>query len=138
MLTVDRAYEEYDLSNISYNTINGYDNWTLSLSAISTLPTLASGKISNIAKYTYSGSAANADHFYLGVNTGIALYLAEGTARDKTASFVYPLATPHTYQLTPEEVKTILGQNNIFTDCGDVTVQYRADTKLYIDKVVSA
>jgi len=138
VLTVDRVYEEYDLSSISYTTINGYDNWVLSLSAVSTLPTLASGKISNIAKYIYSGSAANADHFYLGENTGIALYLTEGTARDKTASFVYPLATPQTYQLTPQEVNTVLGQNNIFADCGNVTVQYRADTKLYIDKVISA
>lgn len=51
---------------------------------------------------------------------------------------VYPLATPQTYQLTPQEVQTILGQNNIFADCGNVTVQYRADTKLYIDKVISA
>ena len=51
---------------------------------------------------------------------------------------VYPLATPQTYQLTPQEVSTILGRNNIFADCGNVTVQYRADTKLYIDKVLSA
>lgn len=48
------------------------------------------------------------------------------------------LATPQTYQLTPQEVKTVLGQNNIFADCGNVTVQYRADTKLYIDKVINA
>lgn len=46
--------------------------------------------------------------------------------------------TPVTYQLTPTEVATILGQNNIFADTGNVTVQYRADTKLYIDKVISA
>lgn len=50
---------------------------------------------------------------------------------------VYELATPQTYQLTPQEVNTILGQNNIFAGTGDVTVQYRADTKLYIDKVLS-
>jgi hypothetical protein len=52
--------------------------------------------------------------------------------------FAYKLATPQTYQLTPQEVATVLGQNNIFADTGNVTVQYRADTKLYIGKVISA
>ncbi|WP_288887456.1 BppU family phage baseplate upper protein [uncultured Eubacterium sp.] len=33
---------------------------------------------------------------------------------------VYELATPTTYQLTPTEIKTLLGINNIFADCGDV------------------
>lgn len=50
----------------------------------------------------------------------------------------YPLSISQTYQLTPQEVSTVLGQNNIFADCGNVTVQYRADTKLYIDKVLNA
>ncbi len=38
-----------------------------------------------------------------------------------------------TYQLTPTEVKTLLGDNVIWADAGDVTVRYRADTKLYVD-----
>jgi len=37
---------------------------------------------------------------------------------------VYELATPTTIQLTPIEVKTILGQNNIFADCGDIDLKY--------------
>ena len=36
----------------------------------------------------------------------------------------YPLKTPTTIQLTPTEVKTILGQNNIFGDCGDIDLKY--------------
>ena len=39
--------------------------------------------------------------------------------------------------ITPQEVKTILGENNIFADTGDVSVEYRADIKLYISKVVA-
>jgi len=39
-----------------------------------------------------------------------------------------------TYNLTPTEVKSLLGINNIWSDAGDVEVEYRADTKLYIDK----
>ena len=47
---------------------------------------------------------------------------------------VYELATPITYHLTPQEITTLLGQNNIWADTGDTSVTYRADTKLYIDK----
>lgn len=36
----------------------------------------------------------------------------------------YPLATPITVQLTPTEVKTLLGTNNIWADSGDITVKY--------------
>lgn len=49
---------------------------------------------------------------------------------------VYPLATPQTIQLTPTQVKTLLGYNNI-SSSGTVDVIYHADTKLYVDKEVS-
>ena len=48
----------------------------------------------------------------------------------------YELATHQTYQLTPAEViTTLLGQNNVWADCGPVSVEYPADTKLYIQKI---
>lgn len=48
---------------------------------------------------------------------------------------VYELATPQTYQLTPTEVKTLLGNNNVWCDTGEVlSMKYRCDTRLYIDK----
>ena len=40
--------------------------------------------------------------------------------------FVCKLATPATYQLTPTEVTTLLGENNIWADTGDATVTYQA------------
>ena len=43
------------------------------------------------------------------------------------------LVTPVTYQLTPLEVRTVLGQNSVSADCGAVSLRYGADTKLYID-----
>lgn len=42
-------------------------------------------------------------------------------------TFVYDMAAPQTYQLTPEQVRTLLGSNNIWADAGDVEVTYRAD-----------
>ena len=50
---------------------------------------------------------------------------------------VYTLKTPATYQLTPEEVKTLLGVNNIYSDTGNVSVTYRADVDLYIAKKIA-
>lgn len=37
---------------------------------------------------------------------------------------VYELTTPTTIQLTPAQVKTLLGQNNIFADTGDISLSY--------------
>ena len=53
-----------------------------------------------------------------------------------TPCFWYELLSPVTYQLTPTEVRSLLGANNIWFDCGDTSVEYCADTKDYIDKVV--
>lgn len=42
--------------------------------------------------------------------------------------------TPETYQLTPTQINTILGTNNIFTDTnGDTSVMYACSLKDYID-----
>ena len=37
---------------------------------------------------------------------------------------VYPLATPITYQLTPQQIKSLLGNNNAWCDTGDVNIKY--------------
>ena len=50
---------------------------------------------------------------------------------------VYELATLQTYQLTPTEVATLLGDNTIWADTGDTEVEYRANTKLYIQKKIA-
>lgn len=55
---------------------------------------------------------------------------------DNTVEVVYELATPTTVQLTPQEVKTLLGYNNI-SSTGTVDVVYHADTKLYVDKMTA-
>ena len=46
---------------------------------------------------------------------------------------IFELATPLIVQLTPFQISTLLGQNNIWADTGDTSVTYRADTKRYID-----
>ncbi|MBQ1296187.1 MAG: hypothetical protein IIY21_19225 [Clostridiales bacterium] len=39
------------------------------------------------------------------------------------------------YSLDAIALNTFLGQNNILADCGPVSVEYQADTKLYIQKI---
>lgn len=49
---------------------------------------------------------------------------------------VVELATPQTYQLTPQQLfNTLYGVNNVWSDTGDSTVTYPADTKLYIEQL---
>ena len=37
---------------------------------------------------------------------------------------VYELATPIEYDLTPEQLDTLLGTNVVWADCGPVDVEY--------------
>jgi len=50
---------------------------------------------------------------------------------------VYTLVTPITYQLTPTEVKTLLGSNTIVSD-GSMDLSYRADISKVIEKLTNA
>jgi hypothetical protein len=47
---------------------------------------------------------------------------ASGTTPTTGAQVVYTLATPLTYQLTPQEVEALVGTNNVWSDGGNVTV----------------
>ena len=56
-----------------------------------------------------------------------------GTTPTTGAEVCYDLAAPIEYTLTPQEIRTLLGVNNVWSDAGAVDVQYPADTKLYIE-----
>lgn len=51
----------------------------------------------------------------------------------------YELATPIEIDLSDvPEIATLYGDNCIWSDAGDVDVEYRADTKLYIQKLTGS
>ena len=53
-------------------------------------------------------------------------------------TIVYTLATPITYNLTNLDVITLLkGNNNLWADCGGVSMQYPCDTKLFIERLTA-
>lgn len=54
------------------------------------------------------------------------------------AEVVYPLATPVTYQLTPTEIRSLLGLNNVWADCGAITeLKYIRDLNLCINDIIA-
>ena len=81
-------------------------------------------------------SSVNTTHPYIYLRHNDISTQSDLKAALGTAQIVYQLATPKTYQFTPTEVRTLLGHNNIWADTGNIEVQYRADTKLYIDKKI--
>jgi len=62
---------------------------------------------------------------------------ASGTTPTIGAQVVYKLAEPIHYPLTAIDIKTLLGQNNIWADTGDTEVEYRADVTKYINKKIT-
>lgn len=53
-------------------------------------------------------------------------YLAELKTAGTPLQVVYELATPQVYRISGNEIKTLLGDNSILCDTGDVSVTYRA------------
>ena len=137
VLTVDRA--SVDLGTLSwiyattyfYVSLSGKKSGNTNL-ICSKYKTSESATISGMSDKEIKGGADNN-----------AIVVKDSSYTDaaafKTAmsgvQLVYELAQPQTYQLTPNEVTTLLGQNNIWSDTGSSTVEYPCDTKLYIQKI---
>lgn len=76
--------------------------------------------------------------------TNLALFVPSDATPESVAAAlagtkaVVQLKTPVTYQLTPTEVATLLGINNISAaDSQAISAEYCADTKMYIDALVA-
>ena len=68
-------------------------------------------------------------------NTGADAWLS---ALPDNYTVTWKLNEPVEYDLSDlPEITTLLGQNNIWADTGDTSVEYRADTKLYIAKKIA-
>lgn len=61
--------------------------------------------------------------------------LDELNAAGTPMQVVYKLATPVTYQLTPQQVNTLIGENNVWADTGDVDVEYSRKTFGFLSSV---
>ena len=141
VLTVTMA--SVDLGTLTWGKLADYHFYTQSLSSLIKIDSnsVAANMMYEMGKTVpYTTSWAENGNIF-GQTTGN-VYIRNDSYTDaaafKTAMsgvyLVYELATPVTYQLTPTEVTSILGTNNVWVDTnGDVECTYIADTKLYID-----
>lgn len=90
-------------------------------------PTNKEGIISfyanNIIRWKEKGDLALADY---------RTYLASNPFQ-----LCYELAEPIEIQLSPQQINSLLGVNNIWADSGDTMAEYRADTKLFIERLTA-
>ena len=63
---------------------------------------------------------------------------AEGTTPPTGSQVALISGTGTTYQLTPTEVSTLLGENNVWADAGQVEITYRRDINIVIDELTNA
>lgn len=130
-LVVDRAM--VDLGTLTWT----YDQNVFRFSATLLLaPNITDGirtrgicEIYKADQSVYSGSGRVFSAFCFGV-TGV---FVRDSRFDNVSDFksamsgvqlCYELATPITYQLTPQEINTIIGTNTIYADTGDMSVIY--------------
>lgn len=86
----------------------------------------------------YTTSVPTTTPYFYVSNPYAYFWLPVDTASDFEIQLVGELATPITIDLTDiPTISTLLGQNNIWSDSGDVDVTYRADIQLYISKMIA-
>ena len=65
-------------------------------------------------------------------------YLKIRTADTPDGGFCYALATPQTYNLTPTQINSLLGVNNVWADTGDMEkVEYVRDATTVINDILA-
>lgn len=148
VLTVTHRYVLLDgTQTINKHSTTAYNGFHLNL-ANNGLPACASTEDGTVGQFSYYklGKLINANgNAFVGSNT-IQFRNDSLTTKDEAIAYltanplqvVYPLATTQTYQLTPQQIDTLLGNNTVFVDCGSVSVTYQASIKGYIDKVLGA
>jgi hypothetical protein len=127
-LVVDRAH--VDLGSLNWALENGIFRLNESIGAKLTADTSA---VANMLCSVYKTVSQNAmgstrDKCIAGLNWSNGVRVQDSDYTDVTTfkqamsgvQLVYELATPITYQLTPTQVKSLLGTNNIWADTGDI------------------
>ena len=146
VLTVDRAY--VDLGTLNWALESGIFRLTSNVGAkITSNTSEVANMICSIYKtVSQSTMSGGADKCVAGLNWGYGVRVTDTSYSDassfKTAmngvQLVYELANPQTYQLTPTQVNSLLGVNNIWADTGDVLdAEYIRDMTTIINYLIA-
>ena len=131
VLTVDKMYikldgsEEWDYESVAQGNLFRFTT-TLKETAITPTNFYCSA-YKPVARANRTNGTVSGDYRYIDFiddrfNSASAW---KENLRSNNVEIVFPLATPQTYSLTPSAVASILGQNNVFADTGEVNeVQY--------------
>lgn len=145
VLTIDRAYDLLNNANLWETNSWGFRyNQDVSLprkiydnSFIGLICSVA--PVSSSATWTARWNSAGGSKVgFVNGSGAVTLEQVKSLATNGQISVVYELASPQSVQLSPTEVKSLLGNNNIFADCGDSEVEYLADVTLYIQKLTGS
>lgn len=135
-LTVDRAMVDLGAKNWYPSTAAGRTRFRTSITDIERISSpnvrsslLCSNYPTKTANQTYQGTTGvslqqNSADIYIYDPQTESMTTAEFKSAMSGVQLCYKLATPQTYQLTPTEVTTLLGDNTIWADTGDVSVTY--------------
>ena len=152
-MTVDRVMVTFDGSQpnnqFNFDSLQSYApprnriSWTL----IYTIGAISGAYISDtlIGDTAYvsapliwhvSNSNAGVARMFIGVPSSITSVTDwQAYVTEHPISVVYKLATPQTIQLTPAQLSTLKGDNNVWSDADSVSVDYVVDPKLYIARL---
>ena len=133
------VYRAADLGKLEFNFVNGYF-WaplpgnpvrpntatTVPEALCSCYKTVEPAKISGQSSYEDYACSISASFDRVLIRDSRCSTGKELNAALAGQTFLYRLTEPHIHILTSTEVTTLLGTNNIWADCGDVTVTYGA------------
>lgn len=138
------THKVYNLQNVRQDRILAYDSggkhgvyfqYALDhagtrMQGVCNMAVVDTGSSSSLPSYMWFG-VNSANVFWVGILDvlGLADVSAFKTWLASNEVWIcYPMKTPTEIQLTPQEVSSLLGENNMFSDAnGDLTVEYRSN-----------
>lgn len=124
VLTVDSVYFTDKWKNgAGATSLGSYTKRSFTHAVKSKYPNYVKTPICNVANYK-AQFTEDSLHFYVNSaeTNNILVFLPNDTDGETDIQVCYELATPFTYQLTPQDIITLVGDNYIWSDSGDVTI----------------
>ena len=160
VLTVTHVGKAVRAADISYKYGSSMSGWQTSTFVTKADASLAAGRLTSLCSHfkntmdtAYTAGSARhgifSDHptmttkyFAWGESDATVAefqdWLEEQYAAGTPVTLCTLLKEPYTIQLSPQQLDLLKGSNRLWCDCGDTSVAYVADTKLYIDNAIAA